>query len=104
MAEADPVTRAAELRRLIDDANHRYHVLDDPTLSDGEYDALMAELRELEAADPALVTPDSPTQRVGAAPSSGFAEVTHLQPMLSLQNARTDEEFRAIAAWYEQQK
>jgi DNA ligase (NAD+) len=95
MAEADPVTRAAELRRLIDDANHRYHVLDDPTLSDGEYDALMAELRQLEAADPALVTPDSPTQRVGAAPSSGFAEVTHLQPMLSLQNARTDDEFRA---------
>jgi DNA ligase (NAD+) len=92
-----PQRRAAELRRAIDDANHRYYVLDQPSITDAEYDALMAELRELEAAHPELVTPDSPTQRVGAAPSTEFAEVRHLQPMLSLANARTDDEFRAWA-------
>jgi DNA ligase (NAD+) len=87
--------RAAELRRLIDDANHRYHVLDTPTVSDGEYDDMMRELQALEAAHPALVTPDSPTQRVGATPSTQFAEVEHPRPMLSLANARTDEEYEA---------
>jgi DNA ligase (NAD+) len=88
-------TRAAELRRLISDANHRYHVLDAPTVSDGEYDAWVRELQAIEAEHPDLVTPDSPTQRVGAPPSSQFAEVEHLQPMLSLANARTDDEFWA---------
>ena len=87
--------RASELRRAIAEADHRYFILDQPTLSDGEYDALMRELRGLEAADPSLVTPDSPTQRIGVAAASGFAEVEHLQPMLSLANARNDTEFEA---------
>jgi DNA ligase (NAD+) len=87
--------RALELRRAIAEADHRYYILDRPTLSDGEYDDLMRELRGLEAADPSLVTPDSPTQRIGVAASSGFAEVEHLQPMLSLANARNDAEFDA---------
>ena len=87
--------RASELRRAIAEADHRYFILDQPTLSDGEYDALMRELRGLEAADPSLVTPDSPTQRIAVATGSGFAEVEHLQPMLSLANARNDTEFEA---------
>ncbi len=87
--------RAAELRRLISDANHRYHVLDSPTLSDGEYDDMMRELQALEAEHPELVTADSPTQRVGDIASSQFAEVEHPRPMLSLANARTDDEYRA---------
>ena len=87
--------RASELRRAIAEADHRYYILDQPTLSDGEYDDLMRELRGLEAADPSLVTPDSPTQRIGVAAASGFAEVEHLQPMLSLANARNDAEFEA---------
>jgi DNA ligase (NAD+) len=93
-----PADRVVELRRVIDEANHRYHVLDQPTLSDGEYDALMRELQALEAEHPELVTPDSPTQRVGGAPSGQFAEVRHPEPMLSLANARSDDEY---AAWIE---
>ncbi|HVG67215.1 MAG TPA: hypothetical protein VM785_03405, partial [Gaiellales bacterium] len=85
--------RAAELRERLNDANHRYHVLDDPSMSDAEYDELMRELQQLEADDPSLVTPDSPTHRVGAAPSGGFTPVQHLQPMLSLANARNEQEF-----------
>ncbi|MFA7542509.1 MAG: NAD-dependent DNA ligase LigA [Lysobacterales bacterium] len=84
--------RAAELRRLIDDANHRYHVLDEPAIPDAEYDRLLRELEALEAAHPELVVPDSPTRRVGNAPSSKFAEVRHAVPMLSLGNAFSDEE------------
>ena len=76
--------RAAALREAREDANYRYHVLDAPTIDDAQYDALLRELDELEAAHPELVTPDSPTQRVGAAPSAGFAEVRHAVPMLSL--------------------
>ena len=87
--------RAAELRASIDDANRRYHVLDEPTISDAEYDALFRELQQVEADHPELVSPDSPTQRVGALASSGFATVAHLQPMLSLGNARNDDEFRS---------
>ncbi|HKV67839.1 MAG TPA: NAD-dependent DNA ligase LigA [Gaiellales bacterium] len=90
-----PETRAAELRKLITDANHRYHVLDAPTVSDGEYDGWVRELQAIEAEHPELITPDSPTQRVGGPPSSQFAQVEHLQPMLSLANARTDDEFWA---------
>jgi DNA ligase (NAD+) len=93
-----PADRAAELRRVIDEANHRYHVLDQPTLSDGEYDGLMRELQALEAEHPDLVTPDSPTQRVGGSLSGQFAEVRHRQPMLSLANARSDDEY---GAWIE---
>jgi len=88
----DASRRAAELRERLDEASHRYHVLDAPTIPDAEYDALMRELEALEAAHPELVTPDSPTQRVGATPSGEFAEVRHEIPMLSLANAFNDEE------------
>ena len=87
--------RAAELRALLAHHGHRYHVLDDPEIDDAQYDALLDELRALEAADPSLRTPDSPTQRVGGTPVSSLAKVEHLQPMLSLANARSEEELRA---------
>jgi DNA ligase (NAD+) len=87
--------RIGELRAAIDEANHRYHVLDQPSIDDAAYDALMAELRGLEAEHPELVTADSPTQRVGGAPSSAFAPYEHRQPMLSLANARNEDELRA---------
>ena len=90
--------RHAELSREIDEANYRYYVLDRPTLSDAEYDRLMRELRELEERHPELVTPDSPTQRVGAPIVTDFATVQHLERMLSLDNAMTGEE---LAAWGE---
>ncbi|HZJ29706.1 MAG TPA: NAD-dependent DNA ligase LigA [Solirubrobacterales bacterium] len=95
---ADAAARAAELRRLIEHHNHRYHTLDDPEISDPEFDALFAELQELEAVDPRLRTPDSPTQRVGGPVSEGFEQVTHEEPMLSLANAREEEELRAWEA------
>lgn len=82
--------RAAALREAIDNANYRYYVLDDPEIPDAEYDRLMRELEALEAEHPELATPDSPTHRVGARPASGFAEVRHVIPMLSLANAFTD--------------
>ncbi len=84
--------RIAALRGQIDDANYRYYVLDDPSIPDAEYDRLMRELEALEAAHPELATPDSPTQRVGAAPSSAFPAVRHEIPMLSLANAFTNPE------------
>ncbi len=90
--------RAAELRREIEGHNHRYHVLDDPVVGDDVYDALLDELRRLEAEHPELRRPDSPTQRVGAEPVSRLEKVTHLQPMLSLANARSEEELRAWVA------
>ncbi|GGD53478.1 NAD-dependent DNA ligase LigA [Pseudoxanthomonas indica] len=92
MTATTPAERAIELRRQLEDANYRYHVLDEPSIPDAEYDRLLRELDELEAANPDLVTADSPTQRVGNAPSSKFAEVRHALPMLSLGNAFTDEE------------
>ncbi len=88
------VRRAAELRRLIDRYNHRYYALDDPEVPDAEYDQRLRELPALEARYPALVTPDSPTQRVGTSPVAAFAEVRHRRPMLSLDNAFSDEEVR----------
>jgi DNA ligase (NAD+) len=94
----DPAAYAAELRATIDDANYRYYVLDAPTIEDAEYDRLLRELTELEAAHPELATPDSPTQRVGAAPSSIFAEVRHEVPMLSLGNAFGHDELREFDA------
>jgi len=84
--------RIADLRRQLEDANHRYHVLDEPNIPDAEYDRLLRELDELEVAHPELVTADSPTQRVGNAPAGKFAEVRHAIPMLSLGNAFSDEE------------
>ena len=87
--------RAAELRRVISHHNHRYYVLDDPEISDEEYDVLFDELRRLEEEHPELHTPDSPTQRVGARPLDKFEQVRHHEPMLSLGTARSPEEFRA---------
>lgn len=92
MTATTPAERAIELRRQLEDANYRYHVLDEPSIPDVEYDRLLRELDELEAAHPDLITADSPTQRVGNAPSSKFAEVRHALPMLSLGNAFSDEE------------
>src|SRR3954451_20879662 len=87
--------RAAQLREQIEHHNRLYYVEDEPAISDAEYDELLNELRAIEAENPDLVTPDSPTQRVGAAPLEKFAPVRHLQPMLSLANARNEEELRA---------
>src|ERR1700716_260024 len=88
--------RVAELREKIEKANYEYHVLDQPTIADEAYDALMRELQTLEAAHPELVTPESPTQRVGAPASTRFAPVQHAAPMLSLSNAFNEEELRAF--------
>jgi DNA ligase (NAD+) len=88
----DLAARAAELRQRIDDANYRYHVLDEPAIADIEYDKMLRELQAIEAEHPELATPDSPTQRVGAEPQGAFAEVRHEIPMLSLANAFTEEE------------
>jgi DNA ligase (NAD+) len=89
--------RAEELRRELDHHLHRYHVLDDPEISDAEYDRLYDELVALEAANPELVTPDSPTQRVGAPPSDKFVKVEHLAPMGSLEKVTTGEALRKWA-------
>ncbi|MFL6548333.1 MAG: NAD-dependent DNA ligase LigA [Povalibacter sp.] len=84
--------RAQELREQIERHNYRYYVLDDPTVSDAEYDRLLNELKELEAQHPEIITADSPTQRVGIAPVGELAEVVHSTPMLSLDNAFTEED------------
>jgi DNA ligase (NAD+) len=94
----DAAARAARLREQLAYHGHRYYVLDDPEIGDDEYDALLDELRAIEAEHPELRTPDSPTQRVGGAPVSALEKVRHLQPMLSLANARSDEELRAWVA------
>jgi DNA ligase (NAD+) len=86
--------RAEALRRELEHHNYRYYVLDDPEIPDAEYDRLLRELQDLEAAHPDLRTPDSPTQRVGAPPLSSFAEVEHRLPMLSLNNALDEAEMR----------
>ncbi len=90
--------RARELREKIEDANYRYHVLDDPQISDQDYDALLRELLDLELAHPELQTPDSPTQRVGGTPASGFPPYVHARPMLSLGNAFDEAELLAFDA------
>jgi DNA ligase (NAD+) len=92
---AEAKRRVEELRDLINYHNYRYHVLDDPEVADAEYDLLMRELRSLEDAFPELIVPDSPTQRVGGAPSELFAPVRHRVPMLSLDNAFSREELEA---------
>ncbi|MBU6198581.1 MAG: NAD-dependent DNA ligase LigA [Xanthomonadaceae bacterium] len=97
MKISTPKERAAALRAQLDEANYRYHVLDEPNIPDAEYDARMRELEAIEAAHPDLRTPDSPTQRVGAAPSREFAEVRHALPMLSLANAFSDAEVEDFA-------
>src|SRR5258707_4313531 len=73
---------------------YRYYVLDDPEISDAEFDKLINELKKLEAEHPELITPDSPTQRVGGKPREGFVKVRHSSPMLSLDNAYSEEELR----------
>jgi DNA ligase (NAD+) len=93
--------RVAELHRVLREHAHRYYVLDDPTIGDAEYDALLDELRGLEAAHPELRSADSPTQRVGAEPVGRLEKVAHLEPMLSLDNARSEEELRA---WVERMR
>ncbi|MEO6264603.1 MAG: NAD-dependent DNA ligase LigA [Luteimonas sp.] len=99
----DIAARVAELRRRLDDANHRYHVLDDPDIPDVEYDRLLCELEALEAAHPDLRDQNSPTARVGNAPSGRFAEVRHGVPMLSLGNAFSDDEVREFVARIEKE-
>jgi DNA ligase (NAD+) len=86
--------RILQLKKQIDDANHQYHVLDEPQIPDVEYDRLLRELEALEALHPDLITVDSPTQRVGAAALSAFKQVQHQLPMLSLNNAFSAEEIR----------
>ena len=100
-APKDAAALAAELRRELEHHNHRYYVLDDPEVGDDAYDALLDELRALEAEHPALLTPDSPTQRVGGRPLDKFQQVRHPQVMLSLGNARSEEELRA---WVERMR
>ena len=94
MAATEPTQRIAELREQLRFHLYRYHVLDDPIVSDAEYDTLMRELRALEADHPELITPDSPTQRVGAPASEKFAKVRHPVPMLSLGNAFDEDDLR----------
>ncbi|MDY7080750.1 MAG: NAD-dependent DNA ligase LigA [Chloroflexota bacterium] len=98
MAQDKLVEQVAQLRSEINYHNYRYHVLDDPVVSDAEYDALMDRLRGLEAEHPELVTPDSPTQRVGPQPAEGFVKVEHPAPILSLDKAASGEDIRA---WWE---
>jgi len=103
MKPASAADRIAELRSRIDDANHRYYVLDDPDLPDVEYDRLLRELESLEQAHPSLRDPNSPTARVGGVPSGKFAPVVHAIPMLSLANAFVDEEVSDFVARIERE-
>ncbi len=96
MTREEARKRIEELRELIARYDYHYYVLDQPLVSDAEYDALMRELRELEAQFPEFITPDSPTQRVGAPPREEFGTVRHTLPMLSLDDARNPEELRAF--------
>ncbi len=98
MSGRAPARRAAELRRVIEHHNRLYYTEDDPEIDDDTYDALLDELRGIEADNSELRTPDSPTQRVGAAPLEHFERVEHAEPMLSLGNARDEEELRAWEA------
>ena len=95
MSAKNPGKRAEELRGELARHDHRYYVLDDPEIGDDAYDALIDELRALEAEHPELRSPESPTQRVGGQPLEKFEQVHHLEPMLSLGNARGVDEFRA---------
>ena len=93
----EPIShRVAHLRAEIERHNYQYHVLDDPLVSDAEYDAMFRELQTLEARHPSLATPSSPTQRVGASPLLSFDQVVHHTPMLSLNNAFNEDEVRAF--------
>lgn len=89
--------RVEQLRAELRQHNYQYYILDNPSISDAEYDRLLAELTKLEGEHPELITPDSPTQRVGHTPSSGFATITHANPLLSLGNAFSEEDLLAFA-------
>src|ERR1700686_614994 len=93
-AAKKPAARVLELKETLERYNYRYHALDDPEVPDAEYDRLMLELRALEAQHPELLTPDSPTQRVGAPPVPAFGAVKHRLAMLSLDNAFSDDDVR----------
>lgn len=93
-----PARRAEELREQLEHHEYLYYVLDQPTISDAEFDALMRQLRDLETKHPELQTPDSPTQRVGGQPREGFTKAPHSSPMLSLDNALNEEELREFDA------
>src|SRR5947209_17027483 len=93
MAESVP-KQVALLRDELRRHEHLYYVLDQPEISDAEYDQLMRKLQALESQHPELITPDSPTQRVGGKPREGFVKVTHSSPMLSLDNALNESELR----------
>jgi DNA ligase (NAD+) len=95
------LARVGELRSELEEHAHRYYVLDDPVIGDDAYDALLDELRRIEAEHPELITPDSPTQRVGGEPVGRLEKVTHLEPMLSLGNVRSETELRA---WVERMR
>ena len=92
----NPEKRIAELRGILQDHNYRYYVMDDPTISDGEYDTILRDLQSLERENPNLVTSDSPTQRVGSHPVSKFGTIKHRIPMLSLANAMNEAELVAF--------
>src|SRR5262245_11475035 len=94
MASAKEKARAEELRRLIEHHNYRYYVEAKPEISDKEFDKLLDDLKKLESDYPELITPDSPTQRVGGEPIGSFATVTHRQPMLSIDNTYNPGELR----------
>lgn len=96
VSDAKEIEKLHSLRAQILQHNYRYYVLDEPSIPDSEYDRLMRELQSLEARYPHLITPDSPTQKVGAAPLKSFGQVQHEQPMLSLDNAMTAPEFAAF--------
>src|SRR5271169_4271457 len=94
--KAKLIDEAEDLRKALRRHEHLYYVLDQPEISDAEYDVLMNRLRDLESQHPELVTPDSPTLRVGGKPREGFVKVEHSAPMLSLDNALNEEELRAF--------
>src|SRR5579862_6143274 len=94
MSMKDPVAEVSHLREELRRHEHLYYVLDQPEISDSEYDALMRHLREMEEKHPELASPDSPTQRVGGKPREGFVKVAHSSAMLSLDNALDETELR----------
>src|SRR5450631_2669066 len=93
---SDPHHEADKLREAIRHHEYQYYVLDQPEISDTEYDALMRQLQALENEHPELATPDSPTRRVGGKPREGFQKIPHSSPMLSLDNALQEAELRAF--------
>src|ERR1700737_374989 len=95
-AAKDLEKKIEALREKIRHHEHLYYVLDQPEISDTEFDALMQELQQLEAEHPTLITPDSPTQRVGGKPREGFVKIRHSSPMLSLDNALNEDELREL--------